>query len=169
MVRKVKCSITGEYGTSDTFVKIGTKYYKSQEIYDADKKKRQDRLDLIDYVCREFLNYSEGQPFSTFLPRKLQEISFYDDALILQVFKDQSERIHYALDHMVFANELQKISYMVGIVRNALPEALQKQEREVRQEQLATSRLHITEPIVAPTPVERKVGDISCWLEEDEL
>ena len=41
MARSCKCAITGEVGTTDTFVKIGSKYYKSQEIYDADQRKKQ--------------------------------------------------------------------------------------------------------------------------------
>ena len=170
MARRVKCAVTGEYGTSDTFVKIDGHYYKSEEVYEADKKKKADRLALIDYVCREFLGYSDGQPFSTFLPRKLQELSYYSDALILHVFQEQATIIHDCLNRMTFPNELNKISYIVGIVRNALPEALQKQERESRQEQLAASRLQNNEELtIVQTPVERRKNDISCWLEEDEL
>lgn len=170
MARRVKCAVTGEYGTSDTFVKIDGRYYKSAEVYETDKKKKADRLALIDYVCREFLGYSDGQPFSTFLPRKLQELSYYDDALILQVFQEQTGTIHDRLNKMTFSNELNKISYIVGIVRNALPEALQKQERECRQEQLAASRLQgDEEPIITKPPTERRRNDISHWLEEDEL
>lgn len=171
MARRVKCVVTGEYGTSDSFVKMNGHYYKSIEIYQADQERKKNRHDLIDYVCREFLGYSEGQPFSTFLPRKLQELSFYDDALILQVFREQASVIHQCLDRMTFSNELNKISYIVGIVRNALPEALQKQERECRQEQLAASRCQRNDvPITEVQPlVVRQQTDISHWLEEDEL
>lgn len=170
MARKVKCQVTGEYGTSDTFVKIDGRYYKSVEVYEADRKKKQDRLDLIDYVCCEFLDYKEGQPFSSFLPRKLQELAYYDDSLILQVFKDQAQIIRDSFNRISFPNELNKISYMIGIVRNALPDALKKREREACQERLAASRTRIEEkPVVMQSPVERKTNDISCWLEEDEL
>ncbi|HKM01179.1 MAG TPA: GIY-YIG nuclease family protein [Sedimentibacter sp.] len=34
MANKCKCRVTGEEGNSDTFIKIGKHYYKSQEIYD---------------------------------------------------------------------------------------------------------------------------------------
>ncbi len=169
MPRPVKCHLTGEQGTSDTFVKIGGYYYKSQEIYDEDQRKKQTRRKLIDYVSREFLGYSEGQPFSTFLPRKLQELSFYDDALILQVFREQASTIHERFAVMDFANELNKISYMIGIVRNALPEALQRQ----RKSQTLPDR-HFTladefDPVQEQRPSPHKGKDLSAWLEEEDF
>lgn len=168
MGKRVKCHITGEIGSSDTFIKIGSYYYKSQEIYDADKKKKQNRLALIDYVCREFLNYEEGAPFSTFLPRKLQELKYYDDELILQAFKEQADTIRQRFDVMQFPNELNKISYMIGIVRNALPDALSRYRREEKQRRqtLRTEEFSLSE--MEQTP--RKKGkDLSRWLEEDDL
>ena len=74
MARPCKCAITGEKGTTDTFVKINGKYYKSQEIYDADQKSKAKRKELIDYVCREFLRYGNGQPFPTSLPISILKI-----------------------------------------------------------------------------------------------
>ena len=76
MARPCKCAITGEKGTTDTFVKINGKYYKSQEIYDTNQMKKAKRKELIDFVCREFLGYGNGQPFPTSLPKKLNELSF---------------------------------------------------------------------------------------------
>lgn len=168
MGRRVKCHITGEIGSSDTFIEIGSYYYKSQEIYDADKKKKRDRLALVDYVCHEFLNYEEGAPFSTFLPRKLQELKYYDDELILQVFKEQADTIHRCFEVMQFPNELNKISYMIGIVRNALPDALSRCRREEKQRAQTVRPEEFSLNVMEQTP--RKKGkDLSRWLEEDDL
>lgn len=72
MARSCKCHITGETGTTDTFVKIGKYYYKNQEIYDAEQKQKETYKSLIDYICYEFLGYGDGQPFPTSLPKKLR-------------------------------------------------------------------------------------------------
>ena len=60
MTRSCKCHITGETGITDTFVKIGKYYYKSQEIYDAEQKQKETYKYLIDYNCYEFLGYGDG-------------------------------------------------------------------------------------------------------------
>ena len=69
MARPCKCAITGEKGTTDTFVKINGKYYKSQEIYDANQMKKAKRKELIDFVCREFWGTEMG---NRFLPHSLK-------------------------------------------------------------------------------------------------
>lgn len=165
----VRCYLTKEWIPKATAFKAEGHYYTSEELYEADKKKRKDRYDLIDYVCKEFLNYAEGAPFSTFLPRKLQEISFYDDDLILQVFHEQASTIHDRFAVMDFANELNKISYMVGIVRNALPEALQRRNREEKQQEtnLYVKEEFIPEEVQSPTRASGK--DLSSWLDEEDL
>ena len=99
------------------FVKINGKYYKSQEIYDADQKSKAKRKELIDYVCREFLRYGNGQPFPTSLPKKLNELSFYDDDVILETFKRCASDIHYQMEHKQFSAEYNKIAYMFAIIK----------------------------------------------------
>ena len=116
MARSCKCAITGEVGTTDTFVKIGSKYYKSQEIYDADQRKKQTYKELIDYICREFLGYGNGQPFPPILPKKIKELSFYSNEVILETFKECTNDIHYWLEHKQFSNEYSMISYMFTIL-----------------------------------------------------
>ena len=49
MARKVKCQITGEYGTSETFYKADNgKYYKSKELYNVWNKENEDRKRVIE-------------------------------------------------------------------------------------------------------------------------
>ena len=61
MSRKVKCHITGAWGTSDTFVKIGNHYYKNQYVYDEDHRLKEERKQLIDYICKKFLQSNPSQ------------------------------------------------------------------------------------------------------------
>ena len=49
LARKVKCQITGEYGTSETFYKADNgKYYKSKELYNVWNKENEDRKRVIE-------------------------------------------------------------------------------------------------------------------------
>lgn len=170
MARPVKCCVTGEYGDKKIFFKAGKKYYKTEALYKEERRKKQARHDLIDYVCKTFLGYEDGQPFSTFLPRKLQELKFYDDELILQVFQEQAQIIKQRFDVMQFENELGKISYMVGIVRNALPEAKQRVRRKEKQD--LQMNCNEAAEIIESTAViagTRTAKDLSRWLEEEDL
>lgn len=168
MAVSCKCAVTGERGTTDTFVKIGSKYYKSQEVYEADKKRKENRKSLIDFVCREFLGYGDGQPFPTSFPRKLKELSFYDDVVILETFKKSADDIHYQLEHKSFTSEYNKIAYMIAVVKNRIADVNAERVRKEKQE---------NKPV--PTEIEcgnlssigtKKRGkDISNLLAEDEL
>lgn len=119
-IRKVKCKITGEVGTNETFVKIGNYYYKSQYVYDEYHREKEERKQLIDYVCRTFLGYSEGQPFPTVLTKKLNELSFYDNAVILETFKLCEKEILYWLDRKDFSGDYGKVSYIFAIINNKI-------------------------------------------------
>ena len=59
MARKVKCNVTGEYGTTDTFIKIDNKYYKDIQTYECDRKEKDLWHELIDYICINLLNYQK--------------------------------------------------------------------------------------------------------------
>ena len=126
MGRKVKCHITGAWGTSDTFVKIGNHYYKNQYVYDEDHRLKEERKQLIDYICKKFLHYADGQPFHTSLPKKLNELSFYDNAVILETFKTCESDILYWLEHKNFTNDYGKIAYMFAIVGNNIADVNRK-------------------------------------------
>lgn len=168
MARTVKCAITHEVGTTDTFIKIGSKYYKSQEIYDADQKKKQSYKELIDYICREFLGYGNGQPFPPILPKKIKELSFYSNDVILETFKQCANDIHYWFEHKQFSDEYGMISYMFTIVKSHIADVDKHEKRmAASNEQIKNSMIECGDLSLIGSKKQGK--DISRFLNDDEL
>lgn len=168
MARACKCRITGEVGTTDTFVKIGKYYYKSQEIYDAEQKQKETYKTLIDYICNEFLGYGEGQPFPTSLPKKLKELSFYDYETILETFKKCHDDIHFWLEHKQFETEYGKICYIFTIVKSKIADI--NSDRIRREEQSKyTKKTEIECGDLSELGTKRQGKDISNFLNDDDL
>lgn len=168
MARPCKCAITGEKGTTDTFVKINGRYYKSQEIYDADQMSKAKRRELIDYICREFLGYGNGQPFPTSLPQKLNELSFYDNDVILETFKRCASDIHYQMEHKRFSAEYNKVAYMFAIVKNAIADVNTEFQHKKKQEN-TTKATEIECSNLSDIGTKARGKDISGFLNDDEF
>ena len=168
MSRAVKCAITHEIGTTDTFIKIGSKYYKSQEIYDADQRKKEVYTQLVDYICREFLGYGNGQPFPPILPKKIKELSFYSNEIILETFKECADDIHYLLEHKQFSNEYGKISYMFTIVKGHIADVAKKEKRmAASNEQVKNNMIECGD--LSSIGSKKQGKDISRFLIDDEF
>lgn len=168
MSRAVKCAITHEIGTTDTFIKIGSKYYKSQEIYDADQRKKEVYKQLVDYICREFLGYGNGQPFPPILPKKIKELSFYSNEIILETFKECADDIHYLLEHKQFSNEYGKISYMFTIVKGHIADVAKKEKRmAASNEQVKNNMIECGD--LSSIGSKKQGKDISRFLIDDEF
>lgn len=168
MARKCKCHITGEEGTTDTFIKIGKFYYKNQAVYDADQKRKEDYKTLVDYICREFLGYGNGQPFPTSLPKKIEELAYFDYEVILETFQECSQEIHYWLEHKQFNGEYGKISYMFAIVKDKIADVNVALNRKKKQEsQVTQTKIECGD--ISSLGTKRRGKDISSFLDEDEL
>lgn len=168
MARKVKCAITGEIGTSDTFIKIGNRYYKNHAVYDADQKIKQSYKQLVEYICYEFLGYGDGQPFPSSLPKLLKKLDYYDNDVILEAFKTCAGDIHYWLQNKEFSSEYGKLSYMFKIVEGSIADVnrrvllRQKQERE-------TKRVTVESEDLTGLGTKKRGKDIGRFLDEDDL
>ena len=168
MARKVKCAVTGEIGTSDTFIKIGSHYYKNQAVYDADQKNKQSYRQLVEYICYEFLGYGDGQPFPSSLPKFIKKLSYYDNDVILETFKSCSDVIHWCLRNNEFSSEYGKLSYIFRIVENKIADVhknvllRQKQERE-------TKRVMVESEDLMDLGTKKRGKDISNFLDDEDL
>ncbi len=167
MPRKVKCQITGEFGTSDEFVKINGHYYKSQAVYDAAQRKKESYKTLVDYICREFLGYGNGQPFPPSLPKKLKELEFYDSEVILETFKQCASEIHYWLERKQFQNEYGKIAYMFTIVKGRIADVYESYLWNQQQQRLAHTILETDELFALGTREQGK--NISRFLDAEDI
>lgn len=168
MARSVVCAVTKKRGTSDTFVKIGTKYYKSQEIYDADCHQKNMRAKVIDYICDEFLNYQKGQVFPGLLIKKLKELDFYSYDVIMQTLENKTEDIHYWLNKKNIDSDNGKIAYLFGIVKGCINEELKKYNRNEKRN-ISEVRTSIEAEDVEKIGSFTKGKDISIWLGDDEI
>lgn len=168
MARCVICAVTKERGTSDTFVKIGAKYYKSQEVYDADCHQKIMRAKVIDYICDEFLNYQKGQVFPGLLIKKLKELDFYSYDVILQTLENKTEDIHYWLNRKNIDTDNGKIAYLFGIVKGCINDELKKYNRNEKRV-IAEDRSLIETADIENIGSLTKGKDISDWLGDDEL
>lgn len=168
MARSCKCAITGEVGTTDTFVKIGNRYYKSQEVYDSDQRKKESYKQLIDYICREFLGYGNGQPFPPILPKKIKELSFYSNDVILETFKQCADDIHYWIDHKQFSSEYGMISYIFTIVKGKIADVSNK-EKMIAASNNQTNKNTIECNDLSDIGSKKKGKDISRFLDDDDI
>ena len=169
MGRRVKCQVTGEYGDSETFVKINKKYYKSQAIYDVDKKQKELWSQIVSFICEDLLGYTKGATFPTLITRKLNELNYYDREVILETFKQCREDILYWISRAdKFDNDIGRIHYMFAIVKGKINDVDRVWKRRAEQ----TSRLQNID-VDAISSFEIKNNkfqnkDISKWLEDDE-
>lgn len=168
MARKVKCAITGEYGTNETFIKIGTRYYKSQEVYDEDRRCKDLHKKIVDTILNEFLDYQQGQIPSSLLFKKLKELEFYDNEVILKTLYQQSDTIKYWMNNKEFKNENGKVAYMFAIIKGCINDVYKDWKREKDLERkLQGADYNI--PIDMDVEVNKQEGkDLSKWLEDDE-
>jgi hypothetical protein len=169
MARVVKCQITHEIGNTDTFVKINGKYYKSQDIYDQHKKTVELHKKIVDTIANEFLNYQQGQIFPTMLNKKLKELDFYPNEVILQTIEKNYDNIKYWMGTKNFSNDIGKISYIFAIIKNCINDIYKdwKRNKEIKvQENNTNIDLSLDIKEINTT---QKGKDITSWLEEDDL
>jgi hypothetical protein len=169
MARKVKCAITGEDGTNETFIKIGSKYYKSQEIYDQDRRCKDLHKKIVDIILNDFLNYQQCQIPSSLLFKKLKELEFYDNEVILKTIEQQSDTIKYWMNNKEFQNDNGKIAYLFAIIKGSINDVHKEWERNkiVQQKENQTSiDINID---IKQINTSQKGKDITAWLEDDDI
>jgi len=169
---KVRCQVTGEYGTADSFYHAPDKhYYKTKEIYENKIKESEARKQIIDTICFDFLDYQKGQVFPKVLTSKLKELSFYSNQTILKTIKECRENIIYWMNKKDFDSDYGKISYIFAIIKNKINDVYREEQRQKRQESKAKEALEnqiINDVDIANISVHHDTKDISKWLEEDE-
>ena len=167
MSRKVKCFITGEEGTSDTFVKIGSHYYKSQAVYDQYRHEIDTRNAIVTRIANEFLGYQAGQKFPAYIQKKLNELNYYSYDVILKTIDKMSDKIMYYMNNKEFKNESGKISYIFAIISNNINDVNKEYQWEKKNEEHEHHTEIVDIPEEIPTP--SKLKDISSSLDADDM
>ena len=96
MARMVRCSITNEVGDPSDFIKIGRKYYKSQEVYDKHNVEKEIQIKLMVKIA-ELLGYKDGKMIGStggFVMKKIKESTLSKEEL----YNSISEREEYIKD-----------------------------------------------------------------------
>lgn len=170
MAYKVKCAVTGEWGTSDKFVKHGNRYYKDEKVYEEYVTQNEFWKKMIDKFCYDFLDYQEGQPFPTILTKRLKELDFYDNETLYRTMCDEKveEGIAWATQNIKFDNDYMKISYIMAIIRNNVARIW----KIVIKERKADNRPYMPIPSSLYSSLQdiqnpkQKVKDISKFVED---
>lgn len=169
MSRKVKCFITGEEGTSDTFVKIGSHYYKSQAVYDEYRHEADTRKTIVNIIANDFLGYQSGQKFPAYIQKKLNEFGYYSNDIILATIEKHYDNIKYYMENKQFKNDTGKIAYIFAIISNNINDVNKEYQwkKKTEQQEHKTEMISLPETDISSAPVKAK--DISSWLEEDDI
>lgn len=132
----VKCQITGETGTSDTFYKAENgKYYKNEDVYIKWMQNTEYRKRSIDLLF-DILGYSSKQKMPTIGYKKLSEFAEpYDYETVYETIVCKRKDIEYALKNKQFSQETGKIFYIMAIIQNSITDVWKKKVIQTRQTQ----------------------------------
>lgn len=192
MARNVKCKASGEWGTSDDFVKIDGSYYKSFEVYEkfikdkrakaeSVKKRKQQEAEnkefykkIIALIAIDLMDYNPGQPFPKIISRKLKDLEFYDRKIIYLTIKEIKDDLRFAMSRIEFKNDTGKASYIFAAISNHINDVYQREKKKEKVESasikgsetlLEMSGLFNMNENLAPT--KQKSKDISKFLDEE--
>ena len=135
MGRRVRCCVTGEYGTNDTFYRDEKtrRYYKSKEVFDAYRAPIDKRREVLDIVA-DLVGYYHGEKFPSSITAKIKELEeIYDIFTVYDTFIEKREDIQYALDSRDFETEYGKCSYIMAIIVNNINDIWIRKKREERE------------------------------------
>ena len=168
---RVKCKITGEYGTPDTFVKIGNAYYKSQEVYDEAEREKEYKKRATEIILNDFLHYEAGRPYPAVLNKKYNELSkFYSNEVIYKTVLSLQKDLGWRMSKMEFNNEYGALAYAFAAIRNHIGdiynrEKKAKQKKEVLKEDSQITNEVFNDSLVAKNqPTYTQTRDISSFL-----
>ena len=116
--RRVKCFYTGEYGTSLTFYKAPDgHWYKSEAAYRERLHKTAVHKQLMCAIA-DVMMFDSSMAFPTIIPKKLKELSFYGEDIILATIEQCRDKIGHAMRTKEFDSEYGRAAYFMAILKN---------------------------------------------------
>ena len=163
---RVKLVDTGEYSTSDKAYKAQNgKYYSNKAAYEKIKEEHTYRFLCIDYLS-SLLGYDDNLPAPTFLYKKLEEMNKCGYKVIYKTIDQQEEAILWAVEHKEFKNEINKISYIMAILRNNVIDVYKEEKATaIKERQQDQAKVISFDDYKVQ---KQKTKDISRWLDEGE-
>lgn len=167
--RRVKCCLTGEWGTSLTFFKgPDGRYYKTENLYKEKQKKNETHKQLIEELAT-LMGFTPGMVFPTCVVKDLKQLSFYDESVILETVKRCHDKVEYAMRTKSFDSEYNKAAYIMAIIKNNINDVY----KEIERNKAAKVSVHTPVDINAKADLQdigytKASHDISDFLFEDE-
>lgn len=170
MARKVKCALTGEQGTDETFVKINGRWYKSLEIYNEDRLNKESYSKAKDLVFFELLGHESGDKYPNFLTKMLREFGSYGNVVILRTLEENKDfMLNYISSHE-FNTDVGKLQFISAILSNNLNDVrrkVRKEKEELKKLEKSSEEFDITlegmNTSIEQTP-KQKVKDVTSFL-----
>lgn len=66
----------------------------------------------------DVMMFDPSMAFPTIIPKKLKELSFYDDEIILATIEQCRDKIGYAMRTKEFSSEYGRAAYVMAIIKN---------------------------------------------------
>lgn len=170
--RRVKCWATGEWGTSITYYKAPDgHWYKDEATYQTKLHKAAMHKQVIAALA-DVMMFDPSMAFPTIIPKKLKELAFYDDEIILATIEQCRDKIGYAMRTKEFESEYHRASYVMAIIKNHINDvykaAKQKAVTQSRQEHLAESTPVVQDfDFTQVANTTHKHRDLSDFLSDD--
>lgn len=188
----VKCMATGAKGPRNTFYKAPNgRYFQSEAVYQAwlegrrrekakkDRPKPQKKAgrtsESYKKICDTiavYIGYDEeaGQPMPTIVFRKLKELEFYSDEIILMTLEESRSAIQWAMTNKKFDNDSAKATYMMAIVRNNIGSVYRREKDKTKKAAKQESDTDIDAMIdLSNIGIVHKGNDVSSLLGGDDL
>lgn len=188
----VKCMATGAKGPRNTFYKAPNgRYFQSEAVYQAwlegrrrekakkDRPKPQKKAgrtsESYKKICDTiavYIGYDEeaGQPMPTIVFRKLKELEFYSDEIILMTLEESRSAIQWAMTNKKFDNDSAKATYMMAIVRNNIGSVYRREKDKTKKAAKQESDTDIDTMVdLSNVGAVHKGKDVSSLLGGDDL
>ena len=118
MARKVKCQVTNEWGTSDSFYKAPNgKYYKDELTYHTWQKKSELRSQCIKAMC-DVADYKIAPSFLNKMIGEIGNAVGYD--VLYETIQRDMDSFTWANKHKEFTSEIGKLFYYQSIIKNTV-------------------------------------------------
>lgn len=155
MARKVRCQVTKEWGTSDTFYKAPNgKYYIDEKIYLKVKKDAEYRNLCIDTIC-SIAEYAIVPPILNKIINSLGKAMGYD--VLYETILRNKKNFIWANANKKFDSEVHRLLYYQGILKNSVIDVFKEFQNHNNQTEKEN-------PIIPPENLD--VGIVICKGED---
>lgn len=171
--RRVKCWATGAWGTTLTYYKApDDHWYQDEATYQAKMHKAAMHKQVVATLA-EVMMFDPSMAFPTIVPKKLKELSFYDDEIILATIEQCRDKIGYAMRTKEFSSEYGRAAYVMAIIKNHINDVYKaaKSNAAAQSKQEAKEKsVPVLQDLdfVTPTHSNHAPRDISDFLFDDE-